>query len=125
MSSYRKTTASINTSQLPNNIEALETVTDATLTRGAIGYRRLNVIQGQKTFARLKLADGSYPPFGASVRNKNNIELGIVGEQGIAWIIGVMPEELLNIYWGNKQRCTTQIPDVIHIQDIYPTLICR
>ncbi|EPG7579218.1 fimbria/pilus outer membrane usher protein [Providencia huaxiensis] len=125
VSSYRKTTASINTSQLPNNIEALETVTDATLTRGAIGYRRLNVIQGQKTFARLKLADGSYPPFGASVRNKNNIELGIVGEQGIAWIIGVMPEELLNIYWGNKQRCTTQIPDVIHIQDIYPTLICR
>lgn len=125
VSSYRKTTASINTSKLPDNIEALDTMTDATLTRGAIGYRRLNVIQGEKTFARLKLTDGSFPPFGASVRNKNNIELGIVGEQGIAWIVGVVPTEFLDIYWANKLQCRTQVPEVIRTQDIYPTLTCR
>lgn len=50
VSNYRKTMASINTSKLPSNIEALETVVDATLTRGAIGYRSLNVIQGEKYF---------------------------------------------------------------------------
>ncbi|MDD9338663.1 MAG: fimbria/pilus outer membrane usher protein [Providencia heimbachae] len=125
VSSYRKTSASINTSKLPENVEALESVTDVTLTRGAIGYRSLNVIQGEKTFARLKLADDSYPPFGASVRNKNNIELGIVGEQGITWIVGVIPQELLSIYWGNKLQCNIQIPDVIRTQDAYPTLICH
>ncbi|HBO24302.1 MAG TPA: fimbrial assembly protein [Providencia sp.] len=122
---YRKTTASINTSKLPANVEALDTMTDVTLTQGAIGYRRLNVITGKKTFARLKLADDSYPPFGASVRNKNNIELGIVGEQGITWIVGVTPQEILNIYWGNKQRCSAEVPNLADTAEIYPTLICR
>ncbi|HHR5882522.1 TPA: fimbria/pilus outer membrane usher protein [Providencia alcalifaciens] len=125
VSSYRKTTASINTSKLPNNIEALESVTEATLTRGAIGYRSLNVIQGEKTFARLKLADGTYPPFGASVRNKNNIELGIVGEQGITWIVGVMPNDLLNLYWGNKLQCSTQVTEFKNSAESYPVLICH
>lgn len=125
VSSYRKTSASINTSKLPKNVEALETMTDATLTHGAIGYRSLNVIQGEKTFARLKLADDSYPPFGASVRNSNNIELGIVGEQGITWIVGIRAKEPLDLYWENKHQCSAQMPDVINPQDIYPTLICR
>ncbi|AWS52884.1 MULTISPECIES: fimbria/pilus outer membrane usher protein [Providencia] len=125
VSSYRKTSASINTSKLPKDVEALETVTDATLTRGAIGYRRLNVIQGEKTFARLKLADDTYPPFGTSVRNSNNIELGIVGEQGITWIVGIQPKDLLNLYWGNKHQCSAHVPDVINPQEIYPTIICR
>lgn len=125
VSSYRKTSASINTSKLPSNIEALDIATDAILTHGAIGYRSLNVIQGEKTFAQLKLSDGSYPPFGASVKNKNNIELGIVGEQGITWIVGVKPQELLDVYWGNKLQCNTEIPNLISPTDIYPVLICR
>ncbi len=125
VSNYRKTMASINTSKLPSNIEALETVVDATLTRGAIGYRSLNVIQGEKIFSRIKLADNAYPPFGASIRNQKNIELGIVGEQGMSWIVGVHPQGSLNLYWGNKQQCTITIPDIINSQASYSTLICR
>ncbi|WP_235148225.1 hypothetical protein [Providencia rettgeri] len=59
------------------------------------------------------------------MRNKNNVELGIVGEQGIAWIVGVTPKELLDVYWGNKLRCNTQIPEITDIKDSNPTLICR
>lgn len=126
VSSYRKTSASINTSQLPANVEALETIADATLTKGAIGYRSLNVIQGEKTFARLKLEDGTYPPFGASVRNHKNIELGIVGEQGITWIVGIKPQDTLDIYWANKRQCGADVPNLSNAaSDAYPVLICR
>ncbi|HHW3170506.1 TPA: FimD/PapC C-terminal domain-containing protein [Proteus mirabilis] len=95
------------------------------MTRGAIGYRSLNVIQGEKIFSRIKLADNTYPPFGASIRNQKNIELGIVGEQGMSWIVGVHPQGSLNLYWGNKQQCTITIPDIINSQASYSTLICR
>ncbi len=61
---------------------------------------------------------------GASVRNSNNIELGIVGEQGTC-IIGIQPKDLLNLYWGNKHQCSADVPDVINPQEIYPTIICR
>lgn len=124
VSSYKKTTASINTSKLPADIEALDTVTDATLTRGAIGLRSLNVIHGQKIFARLKLSDGSFPPFGASVRNQKNIELGIVGEQGITWIVGVNPQDPLNLYWNNQQRCRLEIPAPMDLSSDDLTLTC-
>ncbi|TFT88191.1 fimbria/pilus outer membrane usher protein, partial [Proteus mirabilis] len=80
VNSYRKSTVSINTSQLPENIETLESTTDITLTKGAIGYRSLSVMKGEKLFAIISLNDGKKPPFGASVRNADNRELGIVGE---------------------------------------------
>ncbi|MGX8807452.1 fimbria/pilus outer membrane usher protein, partial [Enterobacter hormaechei] len=76
VNSYRKSTVSINTSQLPENIETLESTTDITLTKGAIGYRSLSVMKGEKLFAIISLNDGKKPPFGASVRNADNRELG-------------------------------------------------
>lgn len=111
ISSYRKSTASINTSQLPDNMETLETTTDITLTKGAIGYRRMQVMIGEKLFAVLSLADGSKPPFGASVRNADNRELGIVGENGVTWIVGVSPKEILSVHWGDKKQCEVTLPE--------------
>ncbi|HFT7131112.1 TPA: fimbria/pilus outer membrane usher protein [Klebsiella aerogenes] len=125
ISNYRKTSASINTSKLPDDMEALETVTDVTLTRGAIGYRSMKVIQGEKTFVRFKLKDNTYPPFGASVRNKNNIELGIVGEQGITWVVGLKAKENLELYWNNKLQCRATLPDAVSPKEIYTDVICQ
>lgn len=111
VSSYRKTTASINTSRLPDNMETLETTTDITLTKGAIGYRAMQVMKGEKLFAVFSLTDGSKPPFGASVRNADNRELGIVGEDGVTWIVGVSPKETLSVYWSDKKQCEVTLPD--------------
>lgn len=113
ISSYRKSTASINTSKLPDNIETLETSTDITLTKGAIGYRRMQVMKGEKLFAVLSLTDGKKPPFGASVRNAENRELGIVGENGVTWIVGVSPKETLSVYWSDKKQCELILPESI------------
>ncbi|VTR52018.1 Outer membrane usher protein papC precursor [Serratia fonticola] len=42
----------------------MKSVVQATLTEGAIGYRRFDVIAGEKAMAVIRLADGTMPPFG-------------------------------------------------------------
>ncbi|WP_151979796.1 fimbria/pilus outer membrane usher protein [Acinetobacter guerrae] len=124
ISSYRQATASINTSKLPDNVEALISTTDITLTKGAIGYRSLSVMKGDKLFAVLSLDNGKNPPFGASVRNTNNRELGIVGEDGVTWLIGVAPKEKLSVYWGGKVQCELWLPEKIESSSSMLDLSC-
>ncbi|HEK1030573.1 TPA: fimbria/pilus outer membrane usher protein [Proteus mirabilis] len=111
VNSYRKSTVSINTSQIPENIETLESTTDITLTKGAIGYRSLSVMKGEKLFAIISLNDGKKPPFGASVRNADNRELGIVGEDGVTWLVGISSKEKLSVYWAGKKQCELSLPE--------------
>ncbi|HGY4613956.1 TPA: fimbria/pilus outer membrane usher protein [Proteus mirabilis] len=111
VNSYCKSTVSINTSQLPENIETLESTTDITLTKGAIGYRSLSVMKGEKLFAIISLNDGKKPPFGASVRNADNRELGIVGEDGVTWLVGISSKEKLSVYWAGKKQCELSLPE--------------
>ncbi|WP_272665803.1 fimbria/pilus outer membrane usher protein [Providencia sp. PROV110] len=111
VSSYRKANASINTSKLPDNLETLGASTDITLTKGAIGYRSLSVMKGEKLFAILSLGNDKTPPFGASVRNHNNLELGIVGEDGVTWLVGISPKENLLVYWGGQAQCQLSLPE--------------
>lgn len=81
------------------------------LTEGAIGYRKFEILKGIKLYANIRLSDHKYPPFGASVRNENGVEIGIVSDQGLAWITGVSPDEDMLIQWGNKS-CKAKVPDV-------------
>ncbi|MGU4655072.1 fimbrial assembly protein, partial [Escherichia coli] len=111
VNSYRKSTASINTSKLPDNLETMVSTTDITLTKGAIGYRHLPVMKGEKLFAILSLENGQSLPFGASVRNVDNQELGIVGEDGVTWLVGVSAQETLFAYWNNHKQCELRLPD--------------
>ncbi|NBM87971.1 fimbria/pilus outer membrane usher protein [Proteus sp. G2661] len=124
INSYRKTTASINLSQLPDNIETLESTTDITLTKGAIGYRRLSVMTGEKLFAILSLSNGKNPPFGASVRNANNRELGLVGEDGVTWLVGLSPKDTLFVYWGGKKQCELTLPETLESSSSMLLLPC-
>ncbi|HAT2881483.1 TPA: outer membrane usher protein, partial [Serratia marcescens] len=67
VNSYYRNRASIDLDKLGDNAEATHSVVQATLTEGAIGYRKFAVIAGEKAMAVIKLADGSEPPFGATV----------------------------------------------------------
>lgn len=124
VSSYRKAEASINTSKLPDNLETLESSTDITLTKGAIGYRKLSVMKGEKLFAILSLGNDKTPPFGASVRNANNLELGIVGEDGVTWLVGVSPDEDLSVYWGGQAQCKLSLPENLDTSNSMLLLPC-
>ncbi|HCR3451294.1 TPA: fimbria/pilus outer membrane usher protein, partial [Citrobacter werkmanii] len=110
VSSYYRNTTSVDLNNLPEDMEATRSVVESALTEGAIGYRAFEVLKGTRLFAVLRLKDGSYPPFGASVTNQKGRELGMVGDSGLAWLSGVSDGESLNVNWDGRTQCVVDMP---------------
>ncbi len=119
VSSYYRNSTSIALNKLPKDVEATNSIVESTLTEGAIGYRKFNVLKGNKFFAVLRMSDGSYPPFGALVSNSKGRELGIVSESGLAWLSGVAGSETLDVIWNGKTQCKLNTPDIIDSEQQY------
>ncbi|ENE2355447.1 outer membrane usher protein [Serratia marcescens] len=110
VNSYYRNKASIDLDKLGGSAEAIKSVVQATLTEGAIGYRKFEVIAGEKAMAVIKLADGSEPPFGATVRNARKQETGIVNDGGSVYLSGVRAGESMTVHWGGTAQCAVQMP---------------
>jgi len=110
VSSYYRNRVSIDLNTLPDNAEATQSVVQATLTEGAIGYRKFDVVSGARASAVLRLADGSYPPFGAEVKNAKGQNTGIVGDEGSVYLSGIRPGDTMQVQWGDGQQCTLSLP---------------
>ncbi|PHM70652.1 outer membrane usher protein [Xenorhabdus kozodoii] len=110
VNSYYRNRANIDLDNLPDDVEALRSVQQATLTEGAIGYRKFQVMSGIKAMTILRLADGSFPPFGASVLNAAQREIGIVSEDGYAYLSGINQGEKLQVHWDGKAQCEITVP---------------
>lgn len=111
--SYQRTAASVDLESLPSNVEATQSVTQLTLTEGAIGYRSLDVIAGEKAMVVLRLPDGSSPPFGAVVKNTKQQDTGIVNDGGQVYLSGIQAGEAMTVSWGGSKRCTLTLPVVL------------
>jgi outer membrane usher protein FimD/PapC len=127
VNSYYRNKASIDLNQLGDNAEATTSVVQATLTEGAIGYRRFDVIAGEKAMAILKLADGSEPPFGATVMNARRQETGIVNDGGSVYLSGINAGESMTVHWGGELQCEVQMPALLPSDMLMNTLLlpCR
>ena len=108
--SFLRTSASVDLENLPANVEATESVTQLTLTEGAIGYRTLDVLTGHKAMAVLSGPDGSVPPFGATVKNEDQQDTGIVNDGGSVYLSGIRPGGTMIVSWGGRERCTLKMP---------------
>lgn len=113
ISSYQRTAASVDLESLPSNVEATQSVTQLTLTDGAIGYRSLEVIAGEKAMAVLRLPDGSSPPFGATVKNIKQQDTGIVNDGGAVYLSGIQAGEQMIVSWGGIDQCLLTLPVVL------------
>ncbi|KPD03592.1 fimbria/pilus outer membrane usher protein [Moellerella wisconsensis] len=109
---YSRSNIRIDLDNLPDNIEAINSMQYATLTEGAIGYRKFQVLEGQKVMAVITDKNNQHPPFGSTVVNKNNIEVGIIADNGFVYISGVKPQEQLNVLWGDN-KCDISLPEII------------
>lgn len=116
VNSYYRNTTSVDLNKLPDDIEATRSVVESVLTEGAIGYRKFSVLKGTRLFAVLRLADNSYPPFGASVVDGKGRELGMVGDNGLAWLSGVNPKERLKVSWDGDPQCIVSMPPTLNPQ---------
>ncbi|PHM37217.1 outer membrane usher protein [Xenorhabdus innexi] len=113
VNSYHRNTANIDLDKLPDDVEAIRSVQLATLTEGAIGYRKFQVISGLKAMTVIRLPDGSFPPFGASVTNANQREIGIVSDDGYAYLSGMNKGDKLQVHWDGQAQCEMTVPDDI------------
>ncbi|MEX6122184.1 fimbria/pilus outer membrane usher protein [Providencia hangzhouensis] len=123
VSSYYRNKAQIDLNKLPDDIDAQQSVIQATLTEGAIGYRSFSVISGQKVMAVIVLTDGSHPPLGAQVTNHKKQNVGIVGDLGNTYISGVHPSETMNITWGKKMSCEITFPSELMNREVQDNLL--
>ncbi|MBH2863987.1 outer membrane usher protein [Serratia marcescens] len=110
VNSYYRNKASIDLDQLGENAEATTSVVQATLTEGAIGYRKFAVIAGEKAMAVIKLADGSEPPFGATVLNARQQETGLGNAGGSVYLSGINAGERMKVRWNGAVQCEVQMP---------------
>lgn len=110
VSSYYRSKAQIDLNTLPDNVDAQQSVVQATLTEGAVGYRHFAVVSGQKAMTVLRLSDGSHPPFGAQVQNSKGQNTGIVGDMGSAYISGINPADVMTVMWGENKACEVRFP---------------
>lgn len=116
---YFRTSAEIDVNRLPDDVETSGSpIAELALTEGAIGFRRFDVLKGAKVVAILSQEDGRHPPFGATVHNAKERELGMVSDGGLAWLTGVNPDEHLTVHWGGSARCEVVLPRVIPAQQL-------
>ena len=109
---YSRSNITIDINNLPEKADAVQSSQYATLTEGAIGYRKFNVIEGEKVLAVITMADKKHPPFGASVYNKDKLEVGIISDEGFVYLSGVKAGETLDLAW-NGETCQFQLPQVL------------
>lgn len=116
INNYYLGSASVDLEKLPDNVEALRSIQQLTLTEGAIGYRQFDVISGQKAMAIVRLQNGTYPPFGASVMTLNSRELGIINDNGNVYLSGINSGDTLNVRWNGRNQCQLIIPQLADAQ---------
>lgn len=113
VNSYYRNPVSIDVDRLDEKADVTRSITQATLTEGAIAYRQFDVIAGGKAMAFIRRADGSFPPFGASVVNDKNQETGVVNDEGSVWLSGIQPDGKMTVKWDGKARCVVHLPAVL------------
>lgn len=110
ISSYYRNNASIDLNRLGDKADATTSVVQATLTEGAIGYRKFDVIAGEKAMVILRLADGCAPPFGATVMNARKQMTGLVNDGGNVYLTGINAGETMTVHWGGAVQCEVHLP---------------
>lgn len=111
VNSYYKTDVRVDIDNLPDDVEAKTSVAQATLTEGAIGYRKLLMSQGAKSMVIISLPDGSHPPFGTTVTDRDGREVAMIDDKGFTYLTGIRPSESFYAQWGQSKKCKITLPE--------------
>lgn len=108
---YYRLTYKVDNDRLPANVDVPNNVIDIAVNQGAIAYRSLGAISGEKAITVIRLPDGTYPPFGAVVHRENgaNTEVAIIADAGITYLSGLNKKAKFVVTWGNGHNCKLEI----------------
>lgn len=122
MNSYWRSRAGVDVNSLGDNVDVSHPLTQLTLTEGAIGYRKLDVISGRKMMANLRLPDGNVPSFGASVMREGH-EAGVVGDNGSVWLTGITPGAEMTVREDGQTSCRIVLPQKLPVDTTQALLL--
>ncbi|MCS3430281.1 fimbria/pilus outer membrane usher protein [Klebsiella sp. BIGb0407] len=123
--SYNSFDTRVDVDAMSDSIEPAKAISTSTLTEGAIGYQAFGMAKGEKMMGIIRLADGTYPPFGAEVFNADGVSVGMVMEGGETWLAGINPLEALKVIWNGKTQCQVTIPPTIERRSTAALLPCK
>nr|WP_158118603.1 fimbria/pilus outer membrane usher protein [Vibrio cidicii] len=125
VSSYHRQRTSIDVDKLGEEAEPMGTpVSMGTLTEGAIGYRHFDMLSGSKRMVELVKADGKAIPFATEVFNEKGQPLGMVGEDGMAYLAGLHEGGIIEARLGNNKQCHIQLPAPLPSAETLAKLAC-
>ncbi|HEK1094867.1 TPA: fimbria/pilus outer membrane usher protein [Proteus mirabilis] len=125
INSYYRNSVNINLNEIPDNSEVIDSVAQVTLTEGAIGYRKFNVISGKKMMLTIQLEDSSNPPFGAQLFNSKGMNVGIMNDDGQAYVSGIVEGEKISIHWNNSKQCQFIISNDLQLLEKNKLVYCK
>ncbi|PRQ63539.1 fimbria/pilus outer membrane usher protein [Vibrio sp. V01_P9A10T6] len=124
-SSYRQR-VSIDVDRLGEDIDPIGTpVSIGTLSEGAIGYRHFDMLSGSRRMFELFRSDGKHVLFASEVFNDKGQLLGMVGEGGMTYLVGLHEDEMVNVVRDNAQYCRLQLPSPLPDSDTIGKLSCQ
>lgn len=109
INSYWRNSVGVDINSLGENMEVTHPLTELTLTEGAIGYRKIEVLQGRKLMAIVRFSDGEYPAFGSTIW-RGKLQTGVVDDGGNIWLAGVKPGVTMEIRDNETPVCRIRIP---------------
>ncbi|ATL98234.1 PapC/FimD family outer membrane usher protein [Aeromonas sp. CA23] len=125
ITSYYRQRTSIDVDQLGDDVEPIGSpVSSRTLTEGAIGYQHFDILSGSKRLLRFQLDSGKVLPFAAEVNNQKQQRLGMLGDDGVAYLAGLHAGDLITASWGENNHCQTALPSPLPSDEEIVTLRC-
>lgn len=106
---YRRTSITLDTTTLGENMDLPVATKKVVPTRGAIARANFEGNIGHRAFLIMKLPSGNYVPYGATVTNSlaQGAQANIVGDDGMVYVSGLKNEGDVYAKWGSQseQQC--------------------
>jgi P pilus assembly protein, porin PapC len=123
---YHKNDVSLDTSDMPANVELVDTTKTVIPTRGAVVRAEYSADIGARVLLIITRSDKEFAPFGSIVtaeKSQDGTKTSIVGDGGQVYLTGVAQQGVLQVSWGKSpdEHCQVQyrLPTRIPTSGIY------
>ncbi|MCA3183125.1 fimbria/pilus outer membrane usher protein [Cupriavidus sp.] len=108
---YNMNTVELDVKGLPLDVSLDATSTQVAPRANAAVKIRFAAVTGRSAIVSATRPDGTALPFGATVTDEKNAEVGIVGQSGIVFARGIEEAGKLTVTWGDRasQRCSIDV----------------
>lgn len=98
---YQLNTISLNPTGLPTEVQLKSTSEQVAPRANSVVMVHFDTVTGRSAMITAKQPNGAAVPFGADVFDASGTNVGVVGQDGLAFVSGVTDEGALTMKWGD------------------------